>query len=95
MEPLLIATNDQLNKAIQLAVETAVVNLVPELIRRVSQKEYMSISETCDLLSCTRRHLQHLRNTGRINYIKRGKKIYFRKTDVDKYLNSHLIEFEE
>lgn len=89
-----ISTSQELQDTVRAAVEEAVTSRLPEIIRRATAKEFYTIKETCDLLSCTRRHLQYLRDSGQISYIKTGKKIYFRAEDIEAFFNRNYIEAE-
>ena len=86
-----ISTRDELNETVQAAVERAVTQKLPEIIRRITAKEYLTIAETCEVLDCTRRHLMYLRSTRTIPYVKHGKKIYFRTKDLEEYFERNLI----
>lgn len=87
-----IATREELNESIRAAVEQAVSDRLPEIIRKITAKEFYTIAETCDILNCTRRHLQYLRDSGQISYIKSGKKIYFRASDIENFMEKNRIE---
>lgn len=41
-------------------------------------------------LKISKRTAQRLRNEGTITFIKSGRKIYYRSTDVERYLTKHL-----
>ena len=86
-----IPTKEELQESVRAAVQEAVRNNLPEIIRRVTAKEYYTIGEVCELLDCTRRHLQYLRDSEQIGYVKSGKKIYFRAKDLDAFFNRNYI----
>jgi excisionase family DNA binding protein len=87
-----IPTKSELESAIRRAVENAVKDRIPDIIRRATAKEYLTIAETCEALDCTRRHLQYLRDERKIPHVKHGKKILFRTNDVHAYIESGLIK---
>lgn len=85
-------TKKEFQKTVESAFERIMANRLPELIRKATEKKYYTIDETCELLDCTRRHLQYLRSTGQINFIKNGRKVYFRREDLEKFFDSNYIE---
>jgi len=87
-----ISTKDELQKAISEAVEAAVLQKLPEIIRKATSKSHYTIDETCKILSVTRRHLQHLRDTNQISFVQHGRKIYFKAEDLDEFFNNNYIE---
>lgn len=87
-----ISSKDELQKAIKEAVETAVAIRLPEIIRKATSKSHYTIDETCEILSVTRRHLQHLRDTDQISFVQHGRKIYFKAEDLDDFFNRNYID---
>ena len=89
-----ISTKEEFKQTIMDAVQQVVTQKLPEIIRRANAKEYYSIGEAIKILNCTRRHLQYLRDSGQIGYVKNGKKIYFRSADLEKFFSNNYIENE-
>ena len=87
-----IASREELSATVSSAVEEAVTKRLPEIIKRATRKEYYTISEACEMLDCTRRHIQYLRDSGQLSYIKNGKKIYFRAEDLEAFFQENYIE---
>ena len=56
------------------------------------QESLMDTAELCSLLKISKTTAQRMRSNYRIGYIKSGRKIYYRKIDVDNYLNEHHHE---
>lgn len=67
---------------------------LPALIRKATEKKYYTINEVCELLDISRRHLLYLRSSGQINYIKNGKKIYFKRDDLESFFDVNYIQAE-
>lgn len=89
-----IPTKDELQKAITEAVESAVANKLPEIIRKATAKPYYNINEATKILSVTRRHLQYLRDTNQISFVQHGRKVYFKAEDLDDFFNRNYIKNE-
>ena len=87
-----IPTQEELKKIVSEAVEHAVSKKLPEIIKRSTAKDYYTISEVCDLLNVSRRHLQYLRDSGQIGFVKNGRKIYFRAEDLENFFDENYIE---
>jgi excisionase family DNA binding protein len=54
-------------------------------------ERWLDIYETCQLLKISKRTLQSYRDNGIIPYSKFGGKIYFKASDIQKYLEDHYI----
>jgi len=89
-----IPSKTELEKTIERQFEKIIANRLPRIIREATSKEYLTIAEVCDLLDVSRRHLQYLRDSGQINYVKNGRKIYFRREDIKEFFDQNLIEAE-
>ncbi|SHG46323.1 DNA binding domain-containing protein, excisionase family [Fodinibius roseus] len=89
-----IPTKDELEEIIQKAVEKTVSDKLPEIIKKTNRKDYYTIEETCEILDVSRRHLQYLRDTEQISYVKNGRKIYFKAEDLDEFFNVNYIAAE-
>lgn len=62
------------------------------LIQEISQKqksEWLDNQEVCLLLKISPRTLQNLRDTGQISYSQLERKIYYKKEDINKYIEKH------
>lgn len=65
---------------------------VQTLIQETSQKqksEWLDNQEVCLLLKISPRTLQNLRDTGQISYSQLERKIYYKKEDINKYIEKH------
>jgi len=55
-------------------------------------KKWLSSDEVCCLLLISKRTLQSYRDRGILPFSQIGRKIYYKATDVDEYLNLHYIK---
>ena len=53
---------------------------------------WLDISEVCQLLKISKRTLQSYRDLGVLPFSQIAGKIYFKASDIDKYLNDHYIK---
>lgn len=84
-------SKDEFEKTVEEKFQQVVSERLPSLVRAATEKKYLTISETCDLLDVSRRHLQYLRDSGQIGFVKHNKKIYFRREDLEKFFSENYI----
>lgn len=75
-----------------------VINQIDEIHEKVSKIEslqnetvWLDIPETCKFLKISSRTLQNYRNQGLLPFSQVNSKIYFRKQDLLKFLESHFV----
>ena len=95
MENLIVASEEDLRKLLSDIVQESIKEKIPELLKKANRKDYYTIEETCKILDVSRRHLQYLRDTEQISYVKNGRKIYFKAEDLDEFFNDNYIKSEE
>ena len=78
---------DDLEKIVDKAVKKAVNDSLPSAIRKANQKRILTTSDVMEILSCTRRHVQHLRDSGRLPYIQIRRTVRYEFDEVMAYLN--------
>ena len=89
-----IPSKEVLESTITEAVEKAVTQRLPQIIKKATQKEYYNIEEVCAALNVSKRHLQYLRDSGQIGYVKSGRKIYFKAEDLQEFFDKNYISAE-
>lgn len=90
-----IPTKDDLEKIVQKAVEKAVDESLPSAIRKSTRKKWLKTSEVMEILQCSRRHVQHLRDSGRLPYRQNRKTIRYDIDEVEAYLNRGKVNSEQ
>jgi len=83
------ATYEKTLKEIENFLDT-----IDKLITASSQKtigEWLDNQEVCLILKISPRTLQNLRDTDQISYSQIGKKIYYKKEDIQKFIEKHKI----
>jgi len=85
-------SKEEFEHTIERTFEQILSDKLPALIREATAKQYLTIAETCELLDVSRRHLQYLRSSGQISFIKNGRKVYFRREDLQDYFDQNLIQ---
>lgn len=56
-----------------------------------NQKRWFSSEEVCRLLMISKRTLQTYRDRGILPFAQVGRKIYYKASDIDEYLDNHYI----
>lgn len=82
-----IPTKEDLEKIINKAVEQAVTESLPSAIRKSTRKKWLTTSEVMEILSCTRRHVQSLRDAGKLPFRQNRRTIRYDTDEVENYLN--------
>lgn len=90
-----IPSQDTLEKIIQKAVEKAVANSFPTAIRKATRKKWLTTSEVMEILGNSRRHIQHLRDSGRLPYRQNRRTIRYDIDEVEAYLNRGKVNSEQ
>lgn len=85
-------SKEEFQETIEQLFETLIEERLPDLIRKATEKKYYTIAEVCELLDVSRRHLMYLRSSGQINYAKNGRKIYFKREDLEEFFDKNYIQ---
>ncbi|HEY5124454.1 MAG TPA: helix-turn-helix domain-containing protein [Ignavibacteria bacterium] len=57
-----------------------------------NQSKWISSEEVCHLLLISKRTLQSYRDRGILPFAQIGRKIYYKASDIDEYLDRHYIK---
>jgi|WetSurMetagenome_2_1015567.scaffolds.fasta_scaffold1278175_2 excisionase family DNA binding protein len=66
------------------------VSLVQDI--KVKSQKWMSGEDVCCLLMISKRTLQSYRDRGILPFAQIGRKIYYKASDIDEYLDQHYIK---
>ncbi|MDZ7717853.1 MAG: helix-turn-helix domain-containing protein [Balneolaceae bacterium] len=84
---LVITTEDELKALIKEATGEILKDVLPGIIRKASMKEWLTTDDVMEYLRCSRRHVQHLRDSNQITFTQNGRTIRYHIDDVLEYLN--------
>lgn len=68
---------------------------IDRLLESTSPKaigEWIDNQEACLILNVSLRTLQNLRDTGQIAYTQLERKVYYKREDIQKYINKHSVK---
>jgi excisionase family DNA binding protein len=84
--------NEQHFKAlIDSAFHDAVKKALQNELKIETRQPVYSIDEVSKLFNVSKRHLQYLRDSGQIGYIKNSRKILFRWEDLQQFFESNYV----
>lgn len=87
-----IPTKEDLKKAIREAVKETVNESLPGAIRKATRKKWLTTDEVIEILQCSRRHIQHLRDSNQLPFRQNGRIIRYDIDEVETYLNRGKVE---
>jgi excisionase family DNA binding protein len=62
------------------------------MITNFNSKKWLSSEEVCHLLMISKRTIQSYRDRGILPFAQIGRKIYYKASDIDEYLDHHYIK---
>lgn len=87
-----IPTKKDLEDIISRVTKEIVKEVLPEAIRKATRKEWLTTDEVMEMLQCSRRHVQYLRDSKQLPYSQNGRTIRYNIEDVETFLNRHKVE---
>ena len=63
-----------------------------EEIQKDPENRWLTSQQVCEILHISSRTLQTYRDRKQISFSQTGPKIYYKKSDIDKYLEDHYIK---
>lgn len=86
MDAYLPTKKEYADIAYQMA-KKAFDDALPDALRAATRKEWLDTADVMEILQCSRRHVQHLRDSGQIVYHQTGRTIRYKYSDITAYLN--------
>jgi len=90
-ENVFIPTEQKFEEILERKVDALLTRRIPEIIRRANRKEYLTTAEFKELTGCSHRVQQYLRNEGKIPYSQEGRKIFYKTTDVESFMEARRV----
>jgi len=81
----------ELTEIITAAIVPVVRTEVELAVSRAGAKEYLTQTEVCQLTGWSRRQLGYKRSSGELPYLKRGRTVLYRTTDVYTWLEEGYV----
>lgn len=95
LEKAFEAFASHLKKEIEDSVEDKFEKCLPKAIKKASRPATMNAEEVMNELNISSYStLKKLRDTGKLSYIKDGRRVIYPTESIDNYIKDHLIEGE-
>ncbi len=89
---VIVTDVDQIRSLIQEAVRDAVESELPDLVRKATQKKWLTRDELRELTGWSYRTIQHLRDSRQIPFSQHGRKIVYPTAGIEQFLGEHKIK---
>ena len=89
---IILTTEAELKDLIESTTRKVLSEVLPTVLREAARKEWLTTNDVVDYLKCSRRHVQHLRDTNRLPYSQNGRTIRYNINDVLEYLNRGRVD---
>ncbi|PAU95369.1 hypothetical protein CK503_04020 [Aliifodinibius salipaludis] len=86
-----IPTKEEFEEAIYKAVRKVMREEMPALIRKATRKKWLTTNDVMDMLQCSRRQVQYLRDSRQIPFSQNGRTIRYDIEDVEAFLNGGKV----
>jgi hypothetical protein len=90
-----IPNEDALKRIVHKAVEKAVTESLPSAIRKATRQKWIRTKDVMEILQCSRRQVQFLRDTNRLPYHQHRRSILYNIDEVEAYLNRGRVDSKE
>ena len=91
MEPIIITSREALSNAVQEALDSALKEHLPAVIRRATTKEYLTKPELMELTGWSSRQVEYKKSKREIPFIRRGRLVLFPTEEVYAYLDEGYV----
>ena len=86
-----IPTKEEYKRIAYQQAKKAFGDALPEAIREATRKQWMDTADVMEMLQCSRRHVQHLRDSEQLEYYQTNRTIRYKYSDVIAYLNNGKV----
>ena len=91
MKEHIIATREALESVVEEAVTRALIEALPEAVRRANEKPFLTKREVMELTGWSSRQVEYKKANRELPFIRRGRTILFPTDAVHAYLNEGLV----
>lgn len=90
-----IPTRKDLEDIVSKSVEESIKKALPGAIRKATRKKWLRTDDVMEILQCSRRHVQYLRDSEQLPFSQNGRTIIYDIDEVEAYLNIHKVSHED
>lgn len=89
-----IPSKQELESIVSRCVKKAIKEILPTAIQKGTRKQWLRTDEVMQMLQCSRRHVQYLRDSGQLAFTQNARTIRYHVNDVEAFLNRTKVELE-
>ena len=86
-----VLSPEELSDLIDGAVERSISKHVPELLRKATRKEFLTVEELSELTGWSRRTIQYLRDSRQLPFYQDGRRILFQTDEIEQYIREKRV----
>lgn len=91
-QQVFVPTRQDLEDIISRVVKQNINEAMPEAVEKATRRKWITTEEVMELLQCSRRHIQHLRDSGALPFVQHARIVRYNRDEVEAFLNNHKIE---
>lgn len=89
---LIILTEKDLSRIVTRCVKKAIQESIPYVIQKANRKQWLSTDEVMEMLQCSRRHVQYLRDSRQLAFTQNRRTIRYNIEDVEVFLRGGKVK---
>ena len=86
-----LVESDELRLVVEDVVRKTLIGVLPSILERATARHYLTQADVAGLTGWTARQLAYRRSSGDIPYIKRGRTIWYRTSDVYQWIDEGYV----
>ena len=94
MDEVAVLTARQIEEYIDKSIRSTMEELVPKIVRRATQKLYLSKKDLMELTGWSSRQVEYRKANRSIPFVKRGRTILFPTEEIYQFLEDGKVEIE-
>lgn len=80
-----------IEKVVGETVARTLEETLPDILRKATRQKWLKTDDVMEILRCSRRHVQHLRDSGRLPFRQHGRTIRYDIDEIENYLNQGKV----
>lgn len=92
---IFIPTKKEFQDIISETVDAILAQRIPQIMRQANRKEILTAAELKELTGMSYRMQKYHRDAGNLSYSRDGRKIFYKTTDVEGFMDERRIKAKE
>lgn len=85
--------NEQIEAIVRDTMESVLKEKLPQFLQKSYVKDWLTTEEVMNILKCSRRHIQYLRDSQQLPFTKNRRSIRYDSDDIERYLAANKADF--